>query len=216
MLIVKNPNSVYRIPFDFSDKSLDDLLNQVSLPMRNHSRRVAVYSAIMAEHAKDFLRPFDILTGINLPLVAHLGGTCHDIGKLLLPTLVMDEEIYLQHPVIGAELLEKHKQTLFGKEDHADVVVEIVRYHHEQPNGGGFPEGLKADDIPLIAGICAIANELDYFLYPGKAYHIDTENIFNNIKLQAGSFFFFFVVICFERSWKLITEQYIKWNTSIL
>ncbi|MCL2488840.1 MAG: HD domain-containing protein, partial [Oscillospiraceae bacterium] len=215
-----------RIKFGSDCADLDELLNHFSSPLRSHSRRVAVCSAIMAEYADRFLQPYG-LTEMNLAVSMHLGGTCHDIGKLVLPSLAFAEEDYLRHPVCGAELLGQHKDKLFMNEVQAKIVLEMVRWHHEQADGEGFPEGLTADDIPLSAAICAVANELDYLLYMEKGEAAegvcmknglecdDMHDVFTDIKEQAGKKFCEKAITCFEQAWLRLAEKYTEWNRII-
>ena len=56
-----------------------------------HSRRVGVCSSIMAEYAGDFIPRRDIPAGTNLPLIAHVGGIYHNLGKALFPALIGDD-----------------------------------------------------------------------------------------------------------------------------
>ncbi|MCL2513149.1 MAG: HD domain-containing protein [Oscillospiraceae bacterium] len=194
---------------------IDELLNNFSNPLRSHSRRIAVCSAVIAEYAGEHLRPYGF-SGTKLAVSMHLGGTCHDIGKLVLPTLASAEDDYLRHPVYGAELLEKNKDRFFINEAQAQMVLEIVRCHHEQADGNGFPEGLQEDDIPLPAAICYIANELDYLLYAAEkgenSGHGGMNDGFIKIKEQAGRKFCKIAAACFERAWTQLTELYAEWN----
>jgi HD-GYP domain-containing protein (c-di-GMP phosphodiesterase class II) len=90
------------------------------------------------------------------------GVFLHDIGKihmpdsvLLKPGLLTDAEriVMQQHPAIGYEML-RHNPLLTD-------AAEIVLTHHERYNGSGYPLGLKGDDIPLGARICAITDTFD-------------------------------------------------------
>jgi len=192
---------------------LDALLSRFSVPMRSHSRRVAICSAIIAEYAAAFMGLYDMPAGTSLPLIAHSGGTCHDIGKLLLPAIDANEDDYYQHPVLGAELLEKNKTEFFGKEPSANLIVEVVRYHHEQNDGGGFPEGLKSRDIPLTAGICAIADTLDHYMYSGSRSKADEGLIYRFLEERAGQLYCECIWVCAERAWPRLTEKYALWNS---
>jgi HD-GYP domain-containing protein (c-di-GMP phosphodiesterase class II) len=58
-----------------------------------------------------------------------------------------------QHPTIGADIVENLK---FLRE-----AALLVRYHHEQPNGRGYPEGLKGDEIPMGARIILVSDAFD-------------------------------------------------------
>ena len=90
------------------------------------------------------------------------GGFLHDIGKVGIPdsvllkpsSLTADEyKTMQQHTVIGdgicAELRSLRK------------VRAIVRSHHERLDGSGYPDGLRGDDIPLIAQIAGIVDVFD-------------------------------------------------------
>ena len=86
----------------------------------------------------------------------------HDIGKLAVPEDIISKPGKLNraefekmkvHPVVGAEILERVSFPY--------PVVPIVRYHHERWDGGGYPYGLKGDDIPIGARILAAVDCLD-------------------------------------------------------
>jgi putative two-component system response regulator len=90
------------------------------------------------------------------------GAVVHDIGKVVVPDHVLnkpgaltDEEMALvrRHPVVGHDIL----QPLRSYHD----VLPIVRWHHERPNGTGYPDGLAGDDLPLLPRIVAVADSFD-------------------------------------------------------
>ena len=201
---------------DNSDNELEALLNMLALPLRGHSRRVSICCAIMTEQASEFTGLLDIPAGVSLPSIAHAGGSYHDIGKLLMPNRDIyygtDEKDYRQHPVVGAELLEKNKKYLFENGRVAQIALDMVRYHHERPDGKGYPGGLGAKDIPLLAGICALAEELDSRIYMKFE---SCYSIFNELHSQAGSAFCESAVICLERAYPQLMVQYVKWNRGI-
>lgn len=187
-------------------KDLTDLLHLLPPPLRRHSSRVAACSAIMAEHAGRFIRSSDTPSGSSLMAIAHTAGICHDIGKLLIPTLNVQETAYLRHPAMGAGLLRRYQETLFSSKKQTQMFLDIVRYHHERPNGRGFPDGLHTRDIPLMAGLCSIANELDHRLGSTES----ASDVFNEMKLLEGSLFCETAMVCFERAWPQLIEQYRK------
>jgi len=92
----------------------------------------------------------------------HAAALLHDIGKLGVPEHILNKpgrltpeefERMKVHPMVGAEILERVQ---FPYE-----VVPIVRSHHEKWDGSGYPDGLKAEEIPLGARILAAVDCLD-------------------------------------------------------
>ena len=118
-----------------------------------HSKRVGYYAMKIGEQM-----------GLNEEMLRTLNdaGVLHDIGKigikdeiLLKPApLTADErKIMQQHSVIGEAIVRPIRS--LGK------VVALVRHHHERFDGGGYPNGLKGQDIPLGARILAVADTYD-------------------------------------------------------
>jgi len=111
-----------------------------------HGQRVSQYSAAAA-------REFGLLDSEILN--AQLAGMLHDIGKLPAvsgPDAVMEKPGDAAHAKRGAELLMGLKGL--------DEVREAIALHHECFDGSG-PQGLKGDDIPLVARIVSAANAFD-------------------------------------------------------
>ncbi len=90
------------------------------------------------------------------------GGYLHDVGKvgipdeiLLKPGRLTDSEYHQiqEHPVIGDRLC--------GELRSLRQVRPIVRHHHERLDGSGYPDGLKGDEIPLLAQIMGIVDVYD-------------------------------------------------------
>jgi putative nucleotidyltransferase with HDIG domain len=94
--------------------------------------------------------------------VLRLGALLHDIGKIGISDNILgkagalsDEEyeIIKSHPVLGAQIL----RTVAFLEPH----MPIVELHHEQPDGLGYPHGLKGDQIPMLPRIVHVADAFD-------------------------------------------------------
>jgi putative nucleotidyltransferase with HDIG domain len=120
-------------------------------------RYTAGHSAAVAIYARD------IATRMGLPELetqkAHLSGLVHDIGKIGLPAgllekpgaLTLDERREMQsHSEIGERILAKVASY--------EEIAKIVRHHHERVDGGGYPDGLCDDQIPLLSRIIAVAD----------------------------------------------------------
>ena len=118
---------------------------------KDHSSSVSRYSVALAK-------------AINLPDKEveriKLGALLHDIGKIGIPEYVLTKpdkltpeefKIIQQHPSIGVQKILEPNPLLHD-------LIPIVKYHHEQWNGKGYPCGLKEEEIPLAARIVAIAD----------------------------------------------------------
>ena len=103
--------------------------------------------------------------------LVSLGGLLHDLGKLAIPDAILNKQnglneaeraTILQHPITGAALLQPI---------HAlQAAAPIVRTHHEQLNGQGYPDGLRGDEIPLATRIVTVADVYDA-LTSERPYH---------------------------------------------
>ena len=89
--------------------------------------------------------------------LTELGALLHDVGKIQVPNDIINKrgplddaewEVMRTHTVLGQEMLDRVGGWL------ADVGV-VVRASHERWDGGGYPDGLAGDDIPLAARIVA-------------------------------------------------------------
>lgn len=92
----------------------------------------------------------------------YLSGLLHDVGKIGIRDSVLrkpgrlsaEERSHIQeHPKIGFDILSGVRQLR--------PVLAGVRSHHENMDGTGYPDGLKGDDIPLMARIVAVADAYD-------------------------------------------------------
>ena len=85
-----------------------------------------------------------------------------------------------QHPTIGAEKVLRPNPMLHD-------LIPIVKYHHEQWNGKGYPEGLKGEEIPLAARIVAVADTY-HALISDRPYRqgLSVEKACEILKMGAG------------------------------
>jgi len=138
------------------------------------------------------------LVGVELGLSEQalealvLGALLHDVGKLGVPEAVLHKSGPLTHR--ERELIERHSDI------GACIVEQIwclcrlaptIRYHHERYDGSGYPDGLKAQEIPLPARIVAVADAYDAMvsrrIYRSRS-HSPTEAI-GELMSRAGSQF---------------------------
>lgn len=107
----------------------------------------------------------------NLDHVA-MAGLLHDLGKTKIDLKVLNKPGALnddewdhmkRHPILGYLLLKSNPEV--PKE-----VLKGVMYHHERMDGRGYPQGLKADEVPEIARIIAIVDVFDA-MTSDRVYH---------------------------------------------
>lgn len=100
--------------------------------------------------------------GTDELMALRRGGVLHDIGKLGIPDSILlkpgpltDEEwiIMRQHVDIGARLV--------GGLKSMRLTVPIIRHHHEKWDGSGYPEGLRGEEIPMLARVFQIVDIYD-------------------------------------------------------
>ncbi|MBF0564601.1 MAG: DUF3369 domain-containing protein [Nitrospirae bacterium] len=134
----------------------------------DHVHRVAELSLHLS---KNLLVSGKFTDHINELFIEHIGiaSTLHDVGKVGVPEKILlkpgkldpDEwEIMKQHTVIGGQILRNTARSI-AYENYLSMAAEIAMAHHEKYNGGGYPIGLKGEDIPLSARIVAVVDVYD-------------------------------------------------------
>jgi len=118
-----------------------------------HCERLAAYATTLGRDLR--------LSDTDLAALVR-GAYLHDVGKVGIPDAVLQKpgpltpgefELMKQHPVIG--------ERLCGNLRSLRPVRAIVRHHHECLDGSGYPDGLRADAVPLLAQIVSIVDAYD-------------------------------------------------------
>jgi len=132
---------------------LVDLIEKRDFYTAGHSRRVAQYSVAIAKKMNFSKEDLKILEQI---------GLLHDIGKIAIPDSILlkpgrltkqEFDIIKSHASIGYDVIVKIP--MFKE------FSNIILSHHERYDGSGYPNGLKGDEIPILASILSIADSFD-------------------------------------------------------
>ena len=133
----------------------------------SHLRRVSMYVTVLSKWLMG--KPgFEEINFGFLELIG-LSSPLHDIGKVGIPDSILlkpgkldpDEwEIMKKHSIYGGDAIQ-NTLSQFCYPKFLEMGRNIALYHHEKWDGGGYPEGLKGNEIPLEARIMAIADIYD-------------------------------------------------------
>jgi HD-GYP domain-containing protein (c-di-GMP phosphodiesterase class II) len=133
--------------------SLADAIEQRDPYTGGHTQRVTLYSQAIGKYLQ--LKPSERKW-------LKITSVLHDIGKIGIEDHILKKperlspqefEMIKRHSEIGAKIVEHIRQL---KE-----IIPGVKYHHEQVNGKGYPDGLMGKDIPVLAKIVAVADTYD-------------------------------------------------------
>jgi len=134
-------------------ESLADAIEKRDPYTGGHTQRVTTYSLITAKYLP--LKPTDLKW-------LKISAVLHDIGKIGIDDQILRKPEKLnpeefneikRHADLGAEIVDHIKQLR--------NIIPGIKYHHEQIDGTGYPEGLKGEKIPMIAKIVAVADTYD-------------------------------------------------------
>ncbi len=123
-----------------------------------HSARVKAHALRLAERLGLAKAERDVLAR---------GALLHDVGKISIPDAVLnkqglltpeEEELIRRHPEEGVRILERLRSVR--------AALPLVRWHHERPDGRGYPDGLAGDDLPLLVRILSVADVYDALASP--------------------------------------------------
>jgi len=91
-----------------------------------------------------------------------VGAVIHDIGKVGIPDDILLKQGRLSQEEL--EIIRRHPEIstyILAELELPSMVKEMVRHHHERIDGGGYPDALAGEDIPLAARVLAVADALD-------------------------------------------------------
>jgi HD-GYP domain-containing protein (c-di-GMP phosphodiesterase class II) len=133
--------------------SLADAIEKRDPYTGGHTKRVTLYSETIAKYLQ--LKPLERKW-------LKITSVLHDIGKIGVEDHILKKpeklsleeyDVIKRHSMIGVEIIEHIRQLRES--------IPGVKYHHEYVNGKGYPDGLRGEEIPILARIVAVADTYD-------------------------------------------------------
>ncbi len=142
-------------------RTLDILTNSIAM-LSHRDNYTAGHSSRVFYYCVQIVNEMNFSVDKKFTKSLYCAALLHDIGKIgvkdkiLLKPGRLNEEEYndlCSHPLIGCDMLERFR--------FLDDSIDFIRYHHERPDGNGYPEKLQGPDIPIGAAIIAVADSFD-------------------------------------------------------
>ena len=169
----------------------------------NHVLRINHYSMTLAKEI-----------GLEESFIKELGPSSilHDVGKIHIPDYILKKQGYFtneeraemkKHPPFGDKILGNSKSFQLAK--------EIARWHHENFDGTGYPDGLKGEAIPISARIVRLADTYDALISKRRYKNAwSDQQAYNQIVNHRGTYFDPLAVEAFKRLFEKGVIQEIK------
>ena len=170
---------------DFTDEleSAEGVLCTLGLSVESRDPYTAGHCERLASYAERLGRHLGLSEEELVAL--RRGGYLHDLGKITVPDEILKKgsnltasewEVMRQHPATGESICRPLKSL--------KDVLPIIRHHHEHWNGSGYPDGLKGEQIPLLARVLQTVDVYDALCtarpYKPALAHEDAARVMRN------------------------------------
>lgn len=149
---------------DYDINNLKNLIADLSFHdfyTYDHSINVSMYTVLLLKSLKPAAKEEELVT-------AGLGGLLHDLGKMKIPTDILNNtdklneeeyQVIKTHPELGGVLFDESSPELPGI--NKEAIKKVILEHHENWDGTGYPNKIKGKNIHLYSRVCAIADFFD-------------------------------------------------------
>ena len=164
--LVEEQATILRHNNDVMVDALSSIIEYRSVESGQHILRIRRFTRILLEQVAKSCPEY----GLDEQIIGLISSASalHDIGKIAIPDAILtkpgpltqeEREIMKTHSVTGCEILESLRD--MGNQEYLRYAYNICRYHHERWDGGGYPDGLKGDAIPICAQVVGLADVYD-------------------------------------------------------
>jgi len=172
--------------YEESMYALVDMMEKRDSYTAGHSQRVAEYSKMLVVAMGYSSDDVDFI---------YKAGMLHDIGKIEIPDAILlkpDKLTSIEYSLIKRHVTASYE--LLSREPFS-LLAHVVLHHHEHYDGGGYPQGLKAEQIPFFSQIIAVADAFDA-MTTNRAYRksLSREEAFAILKDEKGKQFNAFII----------------------
>jgi putative two-component system response regulator len=188
-----------------------------------HLERIQVLCRLLAAGLSEHSKYKATVNAAWIRNIFH-ASPLHDIGKVAIPDRILlkpgpftreERAIMETHAALGAETLSA-VQGRYPDNEFIEMGIEITRWHHERWDGGGYPDGLAGENIPLSARILAVADCYDGIRskrrYKPAVPHEETCEM---ILRESGEHFDPAVTAVFEKLADAIRDEWSRMDTIV-
>ena len=164
--LVEEQAAILRHSNDTMVDALSSIIEYRSVESGQHILRIRRFTKILLEQVAKSCPEYALDERI-IGIISS-ASALHDVGKIAIPDAILtkpgplteeEREVMKTHAATGCEILSSLGD--MGDQEYLRYAHNICHYHHERWDGGGYPEGLKGDDIPICAQVVGLADVYD-------------------------------------------------------
>ncbi len=164
--VVKEQEELLQHSNDTLVDALSSIIEYRSVESGQHILRIRHFTKILLEEIARCCPEYR-LTDKTIRIISS-ASALHDIGKIAIPDSILNKPgkltkdewgIMRSHTLSGCHILETLHD--IGNQEYLRYAHNICHYHHERWDGGGYPEGIAGDDIPICAQVVGLADAYD-------------------------------------------------------
>ncbi len=161
-------------------------------------------AGLMAKYAQANMIPED-LTRDEYANAVRYGSIYHDIGAFPVPNQ------YAMYPDAGELFMRENLENQRMKPAERRVILETVHGCKERYDGGGYPDSLSGEKVPLHAMLCAIAEQVGSMMNKKRFVRGAMKKAQKAVEKNTGRAFSPSAAECFKKAYSEITELYQRW-----